>query len=346
MFRLLIAATLLILMPAACGRPDEPAAIAGDETPTGEVAADAEQADSRKTQSPVRTQADWLAVDDFLYQLQRANAQRIGKTAFDLAVVSIATAGSSPDVIPALKVSDGGDKLILAYMSIGQAETYREYWQPEWVDQPPVWLDEPDATWADDYWVRYWEPGWQEIIYGSPQSYLDRIIALGFDGVYLDRVDAYQYYEERDGRETAAQEMTDFILDFTRYAREKQPGFGVFPQNSEELGIRFPAYMAEMTGIGVEDLYYGYPRDHEPSPPPWTAEREQILDQWVDAGKLVLVIDYTAKAEQIADAYRRSLERGYVEYVTDRSLGRLRINEGFEPHKEPQEYDFSALDGS
>jgi uncharacterized protein (TIGR01370 family) len=29
---------------------------------------------------------------------------------------------------------------------------------------------------------------------------LDRIIELGFDGVYLDRVDAYQYYEERDGR--------------------------------------------------------------------------------------------------------------------------------------------------
>jgi hypothetical protein len=29
----------------------------------------------------------------------------------------------------------------------------------------------------------------------------------------------------------------------------------------------FPDYMEAMTGIGVEDLYYGYPRDHEPSPP-------------------------------------------------------------------------------
>jgi len=58
---------------------------------------------------------------------------------------------------------------------------------------------------------------------------------------------------------------------------------------------------------------------------------------------LVLVIDYTAKPEQIADAYKRSLEHGYVEYVTDRSLGQLRINDSFEPDKEPQEYDFSAL---
>lgn len=274
---------------------------------------------------------DWLAVNDFLYQLQRPSSARIGPTAFDLLVVSISVAGNSLDVIPALKQSEGGEKFVLAYMSIGQAETYREYWRPEWRDNPPGWLDEPDETWAGDYWVHYWDPAWQAIIYGSPDSYLDRIIELGFDGVYLDRVDAYEYYQERDGRVTAPQEMVDFILDFTRYARKKQPGFGIFPQNAEELGVMFPDYLAEMTGIGVEDLYYGNPRDHEPSPPDWTARREAILDQWVAAGKLVLTTDYTAKSDQIADAYERARARGYVPYVTDRSLGRLRINPGFEP---------------
>ena len=136
--------------------------------------------------------------------------------------------------------------------------------------------------------------------------------------------------------------MVDFILDFTEYARRKHPGFGVFPQNAEELGILFPDFMEAMTGIGVEDLYYGYPRDHEPSPPEWTAEREAVLDQWVAAGKLVLTIDYTARPEQIADTYYRSHARGYVPYVTDRSLGRLRINPGFEPDKDPSEWVFST----
>jgi endo-alpha-1,4-polygalactosaminidase (GH114 family) len=97
-----------------------------------------------------------------------------------------------------------------------------------------------------------------------------------------------------------------------------------------------------VTGIGVEDLYYGYPRDHEPSPPEWTAQREAILDQWVAAGKLVLTIDYTARPEQIADAYFRAYARGYIPYVTDRSLGRLRINPGFEPDKDPSEWLFST----
>jgi cysteinyl-tRNA synthetase len=287
--------------------------------------------------TPASEEPDWAGVDDFLYQLQHADPDRIGETAFDLAVVTLATAGNSPEVIPALKDSPGGPKIILCYMSIGQSETYRWYWDPDWIKNPPNWLDVPDGVWAGDHWVRYWDPEWQEIIYGTPESYLDQILRLGFDGVYLDRVDAYWYYQDQ-GRDSAAQEMVDFILAFSDYARRKHPGFGVFPQNAEELGLRFPEYMQAMTGVGVEDLYYGYPVDHQASPPEWTAEREAILDQWVAAGKLVLTIDYTGHPEQISDAYFRAHEHGYVPYVTDRSLGRLRINPGFEPEKDPSEW--------
>ena len=290
---------------------------------------------------PSEEEPNWAGVENFLYQLQRADPDRIGETAFDLAVVTLATAGSSPEVIPALKESPGGPKLILCYMSIGQSENYRWYWNPDWELNPPSWLDLPDGVWAGDHWVRYWDPDWQEIIYGKSGSYLDQILALGFDGVYLDRVDAYWYYQDQ-GRETAAREMVDFILDFTTYARQRHPGFGIFPQNAEELGIRFPDYLQTMTGVGVEDLYYGYPRDHEPSPAGWTAEREAILNQWVAAGKLVLTIDYTARPEQIADTYSRAHARGYIPYVTDRSLGRLRINPGFEPERDPEDWIFTT----
>jgi len=275
---------------------------------------------------------DWLAVNDFLYQLQRARPDRIGETAYDLVVVSIAASGGSREPIENLKHSPGGDKIILCYMSIGQAARFNYYWQSEWHENPPAWLDDHDPDWAGAYWVRYWDPGWQAIIYGSPESYLDCILALGFDGVYLDRIDTYQYYEEKEGRETAAQEMVDFVVGIAEYARERQPGFGVFPQNGEELGIEFPEYMETVTGIGVEDLYYGYPRAHEPSPVDWTAEREAILDQWVAAGKLVLNIDYSRVPEQIDDAYARAQARGYVPFVTVRSLGLLIINEGHEPN--------------
>jgi cysteinyl-tRNA synthetase len=281
----------------------------------------------------------WSGVDDFSYQLQRARRDAIAESGFDMVVVSTAVAGSSPTAIPEMKEAAGGDLLVLAYLSIGQAEQYRPYFQPEWLDHPPGWLDDPDEDWRGSYWVRYWEPAWQEIVYGTPDSMLDEIVAWGFDGVYLDRVDTYRYYLERDGRQTAAAEMVDFVIDLAAHARETRPGFGVFPQNAEELGLEFPELMEVSTGIGVEDLYYGYPWDNQASPAGWTAEREMVLDQWVEAGKLVLTIDYTIEPEQINDAYRRSLERGYVPYVTDRGLDRLRVNPGFEPTLDPSEWD-------
>ena len=38
-------------------------------------------------------------------------------------------------------------------------------------------------------------PQWQNIIYGNESSYLTKIIEAGFDGVYRDIIDAFEYYE-------------------------------------------------------------------------------------------------------------------------------------------------------
>ncbi len=86
-----------------------------------------------------------------------------------------------------------------------------------------------------------------------------------------------------------------------------------------------------MTGIGREDLYYGNPRDSQPSPPAFTAEVERYLDRYVAAGKLVLTVDYTQRPEQVADGYRRGRQRGYVPYATVRDLDKMVINRGFDP---------------
>ena len=92
--------------------------------------------------------------------------------------------------------ANGGSRLIIAYMSIGEAENYRYYWQTEGETTPPSWLTEENPEWADNYKVRYWDRDWQNIIYGKDDSYLKKILAVGFDGVYLDIIDAFEYFEE------------------------------------------------------------------------------------------------------------------------------------------------------
>ena len=75
-------------------------------------------------------------------------------------------------------------------MSIGEAEDYRFYWREEWDDSGPSWLDVENADWPGNYKVRFWDSGWQSIML----QYADRILAAGFDGVYLDIIDAYEVF--------------------------------------------------------------------------------------------------------------------------------------------------------
>lgn len=91
--------------------------------------------------------------------------------------------------------ANGGQRLVLAYMSIGEAEDYRYYWQSAWNRNRPSWLAAENPNWAGNYKVRYWQAEWQNIIYGNDQSYLKKILDAGFDGVYLDIIDAFDYFE-------------------------------------------------------------------------------------------------------------------------------------------------------
>ena len=91
--------------------------------------------------------------------------------------------------------ANGGKRLVISYMSIGEAENYRYYWQNSWTTSKPDWLDAENPDWKGNFKVKYWDPEWQSIIYGNDDSYVKKIIDAGFDGAYLDIIDAFEYYE-------------------------------------------------------------------------------------------------------------------------------------------------------
>jgi len=252
---------------------------------------------------------DLSAVNDFLYQLQNYDLRAIGNSAYDLLVMDYSADGDdetafSAGQIAGLKHSPGDAKIVLAYMSIGEAENYRFYWQAGWSPGNPPWLDAENPDWEGNYKVRYWDPAWQAIIF----DYTDRLLAAGFDGAYLDIIAAYEYYSEQ-GRTTAAQEMVDFVAAIRDHARTRNPDFYIFPQNA----------------------YYGYDGDDVMTPPAVTAEVESHLDIFRRAGKLVLTVDYATTPAHVDGAYAKSHAKGYVPFVTVRDLDQLIINPGHEP---------------
>lgn len=90
----------------------------------------------------------------------------------------------------------GGRRLVAAYMSVGEAADYRPYWQADWRNHPPAWLWKKNKKWKGSFRVRYWQEPWQDILMGSPDSYLDILLTAGFDGVFLDTVDVFYYFEQ------------------------------------------------------------------------------------------------------------------------------------------------------
>jgi len=146
---------------------------------------------------------------NFLYLLnpgsfgsKNAFLSAVGNADYDVLIIDLFYEGTEPltkSEIDALKEKSGGaSRLVIAYMSIGEAEDYRYYWDGDWMKTAPSWLAGENPDWQGNYKVRYWDETWQEIIYGNDNSYLKKIIDAGFDGVYLDIIDAYEYFEDME----------------------------------------------------------------------------------------------------------------------------------------------------
>ena len=91
--------------------------------------------------------------------------------------------------------ANGGTRLLICYMSIGEAEDYKYYWQCNWAVGNPSFVEKENSNWQGNYIVRYWEQEWQSILFGNDNSYLKSILDAGFDGVYLDIIDAFEQFE-------------------------------------------------------------------------------------------------------------------------------------------------------
>ena len=270
-------------------------------------------------------------VDDFLYQLQEVDLEALAATAYDLAIIDYSADGTEAGEFGATQIAmlrDGptGPKIVLAYLSIGEAEDYRFYWQDDWRPRAPAWLDAPNPDWPGNYRVDYWDPEWQAIVL----SYVDRLVAAGFGGAYLDLIDAYEGAAEQ-GRANAAQEMAEFVALIRAHARASDPDFLIFVQNGAALARMAPGYLDHVDGIGQEDIYYGYEADDVMTSPEVTAELERQLDFFRAAGRLVLTIDYASSPAHIDRAYAWARAKGYVPFVTVRELDQLTVNPGHEP---------------
>lgn len=218
---------------------------------------------------------------------------------------------------------DGGRRLVVAYLSVGEAEDYRWYWQRAWSRDPasrPAWIGKENPRWSGNFPVQFWEPGWQSILLGGPESYLDKILAAGFDGVYLDRCDVYQELEA--GRKSADRDMVDLVARIGDYAHTRNPAFLVIMQNAEELTTR-PALRAVLDGFAKEDLFFGLDHDGRRNTGEAVAYALAPIRALRQAGIKTLLVEYPLDAPSADEIRARAKAEGLTLLLADRRLAAL-----------------------
>ena len=244
-------------------------------------------------------------------------------------------------------------KLVVAYLDIGEAEDWRWYWtwSTEWNCRPPTPADWPDYIvacdpdgWSGNYPVAYWDPGWQDIIiYGNHQgshpdrdylSVIDEVIKDGFDGIYLDWVEGFENADvvaaaKADGVDPAS-EMITFIQEMRTYAAARRPHFIIIQQNAASLCDGNPELFNRIDAIAQEAIWYDGDADvvwGDPGGYDYVNDTALVdyylgfLDRYLAAGLPVFDCEYALG--YAAPAYAKSKGKGYVPYVTQRSLSRL-----------------------
>ncbi len=253
-------------------------------------------------------------------------------------------------------------KIVLAYIDIGEAESYRVYWQDDWKVGDPAWIvgEDPDG-WAENYPVAFWAEEWQSL-WLNENGILDQIGKVGFDGVYLDWVEAYS---DENVVEAAQAEgvnpvyaMIEFVSFISTNIKDECDHCVVVAQNAAEL-VEYAEYAATIDGLAQEQAWFDGGADNDPEgdcPLPRTdteidtaayydslsPECQHQFDEFPEStlhvsseeylyylnlaqgeGIPVFTVDYALQPENVAWVYQTSRGHGFIPFVANRGLDRF-----------------------
>ncbi len=247
------------------------------------------------------------------YQLQHVDLTRLGQVAADVIVIDYERSGVplTHEEVARLKVQpDGRPRIVLSYLSVGEAEEKRFYWTSSWTTQPetrPSWLKMPNCAWPGAWAVRFWEDGWKQILFRGERAYLRKIMQAGFDGVYLDRVDMFEDFPEiAKEQRNATQDMIDLVAELGQTAKADRPNFIVVPNNGIGL-LTHRDFRRAIDGLGMEELLFSEKGTGVRNDPRKIKDSLSLLRKLQWDYKPVFTLEYLITQEAIAAA-RRELD--------------------------------------
>jgi uncharacterized protein (TIGR01370 family) len=230
-------------------------------------------------------------------------AERLGD--FELVVVD------GEEATPAdLDALHAGGSTVLAYMSVGTIEKWRSWYRNVKRFRLRAWQD-----WKDEWFA---DVSKRKLRKALSRRIAPRILAKGFDGLFLDNVDMIETRNHRAQRKG----MRKLVRKLARLVHRQDDL--LFTQNGA-WGLRKLGLVGLLDGWNREDVTWSYNFDrrrYKPQPARKLAKAQAELRRMAELGLITTATDYTkasdAKAE--GDAIANACEAGALPYVSDIGL--------------------------
>lgn len=225
--------------------------------------------------------------------------------------------------------SGSANRKVIAYLSIGEAEDYRAYWLREWSDEKrrPAFIEEENPDWKGNFKVKYWAKEWHDIVLKE----LGKIAEAGFDGVFLDIIDGFEYFENdpdlgyidyRINPETGNSYRADMISLVELINRQLNSGGGgylIVPQNGVQL-LESPLYQQQISLLALESLFTD---DNSAQPLEYTRNIMNFVASVQYYNKSVLLTEYATKKKYLKYSRESAAKDKIILLQTNRDLSKL-----------------------
>lgn len=193
-------------------------------------------------------------------------------------------------------------KTVIAYLSLGSAETYRSYWKEEWnnFETRPSWIGPSNKLWKGNFHItQLLNPEWKKIAF----KMIDNVMNHGFSGILVSGLDA--------------PDSVEFLKEVHDYVKKRNKKFLIFVQNFID-----PRVVDLVDGVVQENIFYNYGlREY--------SDTQEILKKikfFVDRKKIILGVSYTS-GDVWAKVKRLMKENRIVPYAAPLLLDKLKSDQ-------------------
>ncbi|MBT6757530.1 MAG: hypothetical protein HOA84_04290 [Candidatus Jacksonbacteria bacterium] len=231
---------------------------------------------------------------------------------YDLAILD-------PDEHPPLE--DLSKLILIAYVSLGEAETYRSYWKNVYDKD---FIIEENPYWEGNYLVDVRNTSWRATII---EGVIPELLEKGFKGIMMVTIDTASFLESEDHEKFRG--SADAMVSFVKEIHERYPDLFLISNNGFEVLDDIAPYIS---GMLVESIYMSYNPDTEEDIAVSEEDREYklyYLQRLQEEYKLpVFAVDYISSDDMplIRDTAERLRLLGFKPYIAKRGLKELYKN--------------------